>query len=67
MVKATMADLLDRCPEELQMVLIDQMAEPLLAEPSPRPLCGLRSAGVSKNERVARRDHQKSIRSRERP
>merc|ERR1711981_931592 len=36
-VKATMADLSDRCPEELQMVLIDQMAEPLLAEPSQGP------------------------------
>ena len=42
-VKATMADLLDRCPEELQMVLIDQMAEPLLAEPSQGPyvVCAL--------------------------
>ena len=38
-----MADLLDRCPEELQMVLIDQMAEPLLAEPSQGPyvVCAL--------------------------
>merc|ERR1719395_233 len=42
-VKATMADLSDRCPEELQMVLIDQMAEPLLAEPSQGPyvVCAL--------------------------
>merc|ERR1712164_124060 len=31
------------CPEELQMVLIDQMAEPLLAEPSQGPyvVCAL--------------------------
>merc|ERR1712164_97271 len=37
------ADLLERCPEELQMVLIDQMAEPLLAEPSQGPyvVCAL--------------------------
>ena len=39
-----MADLLDRCPEELQMVLIDQMAEPLLSRAQSRALRRLRSA-----------------------
>ena len=42
-VKATMSDLRDRCPEALEMVLIDRMAEPLLEIPSEGPyvVCAL--------------------------
>ena len=36
-VKATMQDLRDRCPESLEMILIDKMAEPLLKEADKGP------------------------------